>query len=81
MSVNGDQMKLVSTEYLAVLNSASKMLYVYNQDGGFEKVSEKSMPDLGDKKVVLSHDRAKFVTVYSYIQRINYGDVLIAELG
>jgi hypothetical protein len=65
INVNANQLKLVSTDYLALFNSTSRTVYLYNQDRRFDKVKELNLTESIEPGSKLSSDKTKFIAFYN----------------
>jgi hypothetical protein len=64
--VDGDQIRLISSDYLAVFNKSARMLYVHKQDGGFEKENETSLA-IGSNAAI-SQDCTRYISFCSFCE-------------
>jgi hypothetical protein len=67
ISINADQIKLVSTEFLALYDSTSRMLCLYNQGAEFEFALLEKINLVGsiETGLKLARDKTRFISFYN----------------
>ncbi len=82
-------MKLVASRYLVLFNSASRVIYFYEQDGEFDKVNETFMAESLGECNILSLDSINCISFRSenmlkYIDfwsRLNFCFISLSEIN
>ncbi len=74
IDVNATQMKLVSTDYLALFNPTSRMMYFYSEDGDFALDEEVSLAESIEAGLTLAHDKTRFISFFNH-NLIKYFDI------
>jgi hypothetical protein len=68
IAVNADQLKLVSTDYLALFDSTSRMIYLYDQNEPFDFYEEVNLGEAIEDDMELLKDKSKYFTFYNETQ-------------